>query len=333
MKRLRYDYTAIQQIFTPLTIDHEDISLSHDLTETLTTLFPRKAPIFPQKDLQQLAISLLPEAPFGPDTSILIDFLFHDFSEALLKSKEFFGLNSIEIICADDRFAQSEILWSKAIRKRHEQGIFFNVFEFYKLYTAAIQRQRVQSLFVSIFLDSTKAFCLYVPEGICLKDIFSKVPEILAYLQQHPNSKLVHPLLKKEIDPDTETTSESTSLIMPIYSGYTVAPDDTFWFRFPYFNQKIGIRKGKIVKESPLPCSNCLACSAYCPAELFPSVLYHHIFHGNTDETEALNIQRCIQCGKCSFVCPAYLPLYETITQTLHKLREEKHGNTAENFS
>ena len=142
-------------------------------------------------------------------------------------------------------------------------------------------------------------------------------------IQPPPESKLFHPILRREIDPEKETADHHTSLLMLTHSGYTVAPDDNFLFTFPYFPHKIGLRKGEFIEKELLPCTNCLACATYCPSGLFPSYLYHNSIHGRQDETLGLNIHACIQCGKCSFVCPANLPLCETITQTMKELKEE----------
>ena len=171
-------------------------------------------------------------------------------------------------------------------------------------------------------MDSDNTFCLHVPEGIPVKNILLLL-QTKYHLEQHPEGRPFHPILKREIDQENETTGNSTSLIMFTHSGYRVVPGGDFLLKFPYFQQKIGIRKGEIHQKESLPCSNCLACSTYCPSDLFPSFLYHNSINGRQDETLALNIHGCIQCGKCNFVCPANLPLCETITQTIKELKEE----------
>ncbi len=116
-------------------------------------------------------------------------------------------------------------------------------------------------------------------------------------------------------------------------------PQGTFLFAFPYFNRKIRITEqpglltpttGKTTEgrdinreKTPSVCINCLACVDYCPAEIHPSYIYHHIVSENTEEAEKLNIAACILCGKCSFVCPTGLPLYQKIADTLSMLKEE----------
>jgi ferredoxin len=249
--------------------------------------------------------------------------LFADFNKALAEVKDFFRLKAIEIISPDDRSKNGTVKWSKNISKRHEEGILLNLFEFYKLYTAAIKGQKGDSVLISIFIDVNTMFCLQVPGGIPIKNILLLL-QTEHYIHQNPESKPFHPILRREIDLEKESTGNDRSLIMFTNSGYTVAPRSNFLLNFPYFHsKKIGIRKGKLREGTLLPCNNCLACSTYCPSNLYPSFLYHNSINGRKDETLELNIHGCIQCGTCNFVCPANLPLCETITQTIQELGEE----------
>lgn len=321
MKRFQYQYIAGGKILTPFNLTHEKIRLHNDLLTSLTNLFPDKSIFYLQKNPGIFGVSLLPDAPYGPEPDALINFLFPDFHKALVDVRTFFGLNTIEIISPDKRFTTGTITWSKNFTRRHETGIILSLFEFYKLYTAAITEQKVDSVLISVFIDPNTVFCLQVPEGIPLQDILLFLQTKYG-IKQVPERKPFHPILKRELDPEKETTGNNTSLIMFTHSGYTVAPDGNFLLRFPYFRRKIRIKKGEIVKKKSLPCNNCLACSMYCPSGLFPSFLYHTIIRGNKDDTLDMNINGCIQCGKCNFVCPANLPLCETIIQTIAEYKE-----------
>jgi ferredoxin len=321
VKKIPYHYTPIKQILTPFDFEYEQISLSNDLQISLANLFPIKSIFYLQKNPGIFSVSFLPDAPYGPDINTLIDFLFTDLNKAFLKVKDFFRLKEIEIINPNEKLKGKGIKWSRKISKRHEEGIMVNVFEFYKLYTAAIKGQKIDSVFISIFIDMNTMFCLQVPAGMPIKDI-------LLFLQkehkipQDPASKLFHPILRREINPETERAENKTALFMFTNSGYTVTVYSKFFLKFPYFHpKKMGIRKGECCERKPLPCMNCLACSTYCPANLYPSFLYHNSINKRLDETLKLNINSCIQCGQCSFVCPANLPLCETIIQTIDELK------------
>jgi ferredoxin len=321
VKRIPYHFTKIEQILTPFDLKYEQISLSNDLQISLANLFPVKSIFYFQKNPGIFSVSFLPDAPYGPDANTLTDFLFTDLNKALSDVKDFFKLKEIEIISQDDHLKEYRVKWSRKISKRHEEGILVDVFEFYKLHMAAIKGRKAESILMSIFIDNKTMFCLQVPAGMPIKDI-------LLFLQkehnihQNPASKPFHPILRREIDPETEIAGNKTALLMFTHSGYTVAPYRKFLLNFPYFHpKKIGIRKGECCEKKLLPCMNCLACSTYCPANLYPSFLYHSSIHNRKDETLELNITSCIQCGKCSIVCPANLPLCETIAQTIEEYK------------
>ena len=57
-----------------------------------------------------------------------------------------------------------------------------------------------------------------------------------------------------------------------------------------------------------MPCIRCTECARHCPSELQPYALYWAARAKNLDAVKALNISECIECGCCSFMCPANIP-------------------------
>ena len=55
----------------------------------------------------------------------------------------------------------------------------------------------------------------------------------------------------------------------------------------------------------PGPCINCGRCVEACPEFLVPSRLCDYAEHQQSDLFEKWNGLECIECGSCSFVCPA----------------------------
>ena len=45
---------------------------------------------------------------------------------------------------------------------------------------------------------------------------------------------------------------------------------------------------------------------------LQPLQLYRYVNAGMKDELERFNLEDCMECGCCSYVCPGRLPLVET---------------------
>ena len=51
---------------------------------------------------------------------------------------------------------------------------------------------------------------------------------------------------------------------------------------------------------------------------LSPSVMYHAIKINDMEHAEKLHVMSCIECGSCSYACPAKIPL-------VHWFREAKN--------
>jgi len=62
-----------------------------------------------------------------------------------------------------------------------------------------------------------------------------------------------------------------------------------------------------------LPCIKCAKCVDACPIGLIPTKLEGFAQKGMMQEAEEYNAVDCIECGSCSFVCPAKRPLVERI--------------------
>ena len=76
------------------------------------------------------------------------------------------------------------------------------------------------------------------------------------------------------------------------------------------------------------PCIHCGRCVESCPALLNPTLFSRALNDDNQDERMAKledgHINLCVECGSCSFVCPAKRPLLENIRVAKNSLREYK---------
>ena len=73
------------------------------------------------------------------------------------------------------------------------------------------------------------------------------------------------------------------------------------------FTEKEGERK----KENT--CISCARCVDACPMNLLPKMLVAFVQNNRFDDAEAYNILDCIECGSCSFLCPAQINLVHWI--------------------
>lgn len=71
-------------------------------------------------------------------------------------------------------------------------------------------------------------------------------------------------------------------------------------------------------------CIRCGKCVASCPMHLAPSFIARALRRNELDRLPAFHPQDCIECGCCSYICPARIPLLERVRQARELL--EKGG-------
>jgi electron transport complex protein RnfC len=64
---------------------------------------------------------------------------------------------------------------------------------------------------------------------------------------------------------------------------------------------------------APQTCIRCAKCVDACPMALLPSVIGNYALKDMIDVAEEYCALDCIECGSCSYVCPAKLPLVHAI--------------------
>lgn len=61
------------------------------------------------------------------------------------------------------------------------------------------------------------------------------------------------------------------------------------------------------------PCIKCAKCSDACPVSIMPLFIGSAVEHDRYDKAEGWNALDCIECGCCSYICPANRPLVQWI--------------------
>ncbi|MGE5633056.1 MAG: electron transport complex subunit RsxC [Caulobacteraceae bacterium] len=76
--------------------------------------------------------------------------------------------------------------------------------------------------------------------------------------------------------------------------------------------------------QKEYPCIKCARCIDACPMGLMPLKIVQAVKEGNLDAAVDLNIMDCIECGCCTFICPAKRPLLQYICTGKAKIRSRK---------
>lgn len=81
-------------------------------------------------------------------------------------------------------------------------------------------------------------------------------------------------------------------------------------------------------KEAALPkttpCIRCGSCTNNCPFGLRPAAIANAYSKNDWEAVEKLNVNLCMECGCCSFICPANRPLVQTNKLAKAGLKEAK---------
>ncbi len=75
----------------------------------------------------------------------------------------------------------------------------------------------------------------------------------------------------------------------------------------------IVLHEKSVKKFDPKPCIRCARCVDSCPMYLLPLKLSDLAQYERYDELDKYNVQSCIECGSCSYICPSDRPLLDYI--------------------
>ncbi len=75
------------------------------------------------------------------------------------------------------------------------------------------------------------------------------------------------------------------------------------------------------VPKKQTACIRCGRCAGACPMKLFPARVEAALNKDDLGALSALNVNYCMECGSCSYVCPAARPLTQSMRVAKSELR------------
>ncbi len=193
-------------------------------------------------------------------------------------------------------------------------------------------------------IQATTGRC--VPAGKLPSDVGCIVMNIgsVSFIDSYMENGI--PLIKKRITVDGSAIKNPSNVIVPIGTlikdvvefvggyksepkkiimggpmmGVAITSDD-----LPILKQNNGIlcfdeKEAKL--DTPTDCIRCGRCVSACPMHLIPSKLEKYAEFGKTEELNELNIMTCMECGCCSFSCPASRKIVQSIRLGKHLIRK-----------
>lgn len=71
-------------------------------------------------------------------------------------------------------------------------------------------------------------------------------------------------------------------------------------------------------------CIRCGRCASSCPMSLYPAMVETALNFNDKEKLNSLNINYCMECGCCSYVCPAKRPLTQIMRTAKAEIRRQK---------
>ena len=69
-------------------------------------------------------------------------------------------------------------------------------------------------------------------------------------------------------------------------------------------------------------CIRCGHCVSSCPMNLNPAFVYRAMRLGEQERLPHLHLEDCMECGCCTYICPAHIPLEDLVQQARTLLKE-----------
>ena len=185
-----------------------------------------------------------------------------------------------------------------------------------------------------------------LPAGKLPSDVGCIVMNVTSVATLYRFIKNGMPLVSKRITVDGTAVKEPKNLIVPIgtpikeildFAGVDIEDTDRILMGGPMMGNPVVSDQSVLEKRNnailamrdPKPqvqtaCIRCGRCADACPMLLYPSMVETTLNFKDTEKLNSLNINYCMECGCCSYVCPAKRPLTQIMRTAKAEIRRQK---------
>lgn len=186
-----------------------------------------------------------------------------------------------------------------------------------------------------------------VPAGKLPSDVGCIVMNITSVGTLYRYIRTGMPLVSKRITVDGDAVNEPKNVLVPIgtpikdlleFAGGVSEDADKILFGGPMMgiavcdenaviekrNNGITVMKKPKRERTATACIRCGRCASACPMRLYPAMVEGAVNRQNTEALKNLNVNYCMECGCCSYICPAGRPLTQAMRLAKASLRKEK---------
>lgn len=330
---------AVDETITPPEINNHDDFIAAVRKSGLVGLggagFPASIKLSPPKDkkIDTLIINCAECEPYiTADYRECIE-KSEDILDGVYKVKDLLGVDRV-IICVEDNKPEAIRILSEIAAKDDRDGDAVKIMKLASKYPQGAEKVMIYS-----------ATGRKVPAGKLPSDVGCVVMNIasVAFISRYMKTGM--PLVAKRITVDGSAVKNPMNVYAPIgtrlcdvveFTGGTKCDPKkvinggpmmgmaAYTPEFPVMKQTNAIllfNQEDAKLPTPTACIRCGKCINNCPMRLMPVSVEQALKTDDIDRLKKLNVLNCMECGCCSFGCPAARPLVQSMKLAKQKVR------------
>lgn len=256
-----------------------------------------------------------------------------DIMYGIYRVKKLLGVDRV-IICVEDNKPEAIRILSEIAAKDDRAGDAVKIMKLRSKYPQGAEKVMIYS-----------ATGRVVPSGKLPADVGCVVMNItsVSFLARYLKTGM--PLVSKRITVDGSAVNNPMNVIVPIgtricdvieFTGGLKEEAKKILYGGPMMGMAVYDPEMPVMKQNnailvfdekdavppePTACIRCGKCVAHCPMKLMPVAVEQALKVNDIDRLKKLSVLSCMECGCCSYGCPAAKPLVQSMKLAKQKVR------------